>query len=206
VLESITNGTLTLNKVGGLVEQFRKLLIELKTFESLIGLDLIDKLFPANQEWAKALREAAILKVMDKTNSVALLDYLRTVVTQPEMPESGEYVRIMSLHKSKGLTSRVVIAAGCIQGLIPYIDEEEAPAEQKATREEQRRLFYVALTRSKEVLVLSSVTNLERNIAYKLGAVRSSGSGGYASIFMTELGPHAPKAKSGTLWQQQNYA
>ena len=49
-------------------------------------------------------------------SSEDLLDLLRTQITQPEMPEEGFFIRVMSLHKSKGLTARVVIVADCIEG------------------------------------------------------------------------------------------
>jgi len=61
-------------------------------------------------------------------------------------------VRIMSLHKSKGLISPVVVIAGCIEGLLPAApDPDKSPQEQQADLEEQRRLLYVGLTRVKAV-------------------------------------------------------
>jgi DNA helicase-2/ATP-dependent DNA helicase PcrA len=51
------------------------------------------------------------------------LDELRTDITQPELPGTqGPSVRIMSLHKSKGLTARLVVIAGCVAGILPSID------------------------------------------------------------------------------------
>ena len=44
-------------------------------------------------------------------------------ITQPELPTDVDYVRVMSLHKSKGLTADLVIVMGCVEGLIPRIDE-----------------------------------------------------------------------------------
>jgi len=77
-------------------------------------------------------------------------------VTQPEIPEDADFVRIMSLQKSKGLTSKVAIVAGCIQGVIPFQNFKLPQTEQQAILAEQRRLFYVAITRCTEILVLSS--------------------------------------------------
>ena len=59
----------------------------------------------------------------------------------------------MSLHKSKGLTAELVILVGCVEGAIPRIDPDAIPDEQRATKEEQRRLFYVAITRPTKMLV-----------------------------------------------------
>ncbi len=63
----------------------------------------------------------------------------------------AEKVALMTMHASKGLEFSVVFIAGCEEGLIPYRRREEASAE----REEERRLFYVAMTRAKERLYLT---------------------------------------------------
>ena len=58
----------------------------------------------------------------------------------------------ISLHKSKGLSSPVVVIAGCIDGLLPAEPERGIPiAERQAILEEQRRLFFVGLTRVKSI-------------------------------------------------------
>ena len=61
-------------------------------------------------------------------NAAAMLERLRTFVTQPEMPEDEDHLRIMSLQKSKGLTSKVVLVLGCVEGLVPFEDRDETPA------------------------------------------------------------------------------
>jgi uncharacterized protein (TIGR00375 family) len=62
----------------------------------------------------------------------------------------AEKVALITMHAAKGLEFPVVFIAGCEDGLIPY---------RSATRptdiEEERRLFYVALTRAKKHLFLS---------------------------------------------------
>jgi DNA helicase-2/ATP-dependent DNA helicase PcrA len=107
----------------------------------------------------------------------------------------------MSLHKSKGLTSRAVIVASCVEGLITFRKDSAAPAEQEAILREQRRLFYVAITRCTEILMISSFLGLPTKLAYKIGAA-TSGWGRQtrstiASRFLSELGPAAPKAVKG---------
>ncbi len=69
--------------------------------------------------------------------------------------------------------------------------------------EEQRRLFYVAITRCRDVLVLSSVLHLQKSIAHKIGAiVRGRGAIGVSisSRFISELGPNRPAPVAGTAW------
>jgi superfamily I DNA/RNA helicase len=206
-MEAIDAGALQLNHVGQLRQRFRLLKVKLGNLMGSAGPVLVDHLFPDQQPWAKPLREAAFLKVTDTTDAGKLLDVLRTSVTQPEMPEAGEFVRIMSLHKSKGLTSRVTIVVGCMQGLMPGILRDVTIDEQKAHLQEQRRLFYVAITRAQEILVLSSAIRLELQVAHKIGArVQTPGGRTFASSFIGELGPAAPVSQSGAIWLRTGFA
>ena len=66
--------------------------------------------------------------------------------------ESG--VKMLTYFKSKGLQWHTVILTSCNEGLIPH---------SKAPIEEERRLFYVAMTRASSNLVLSYVKSLCRN-------------------------------------------
>ena len=86
------------------------------------------------------------------TTPAELLTALNDATATPEIPPDVTQVRIMSLHKSKGLSSPVVVIAGCIEGLLPAApDRDKSPEEQQADLEEQRRLLYVGLTRVKAV-------------------------------------------------------
>ncbi|MGH9551850.1 MAG: hypothetical protein ACRD3W_20865, partial [Terriglobales bacterium] len=110
------------------------------------GLEgVVDELFPDGDEDLEILRNSAIESLdgedVASLNAQWLLDQLRTQITQPELPKGGEFVRIMSLHQSIGLTSKVVIVVGCIHGLIPFFDGDETQEERAATLREQRRLF-----------------------------------------------------------------
>jgi uncharacterized protein (TIGR00375 family) len=63
----------------------------------------------------------------------------------------AEKVALMTMHASKGLEFPVVFVAGCEDGFIPYCTGK--PEDRDI--EEERRLFYVALTRAKEELYLT---------------------------------------------------
>jgi DNA helicase-2/ATP-dependent DNA helicase PcrA len=63
----------------------------------------------------------------------------------------SERVTLMTLHAAKGLEFACVFIAGCEQGLLPYSLFEDAAADP----EEERRLFYVAMTRARRYLFLS---------------------------------------------------
>jgi uncharacterized protein (TIGR00375 family) len=58
---------------------------------------------------------------------------------------------LMSMHASKGLEFPVVFIAGCEDGLVPY----RRPGAEASDLAEERRLFYVAMTRAKDRLYLT---------------------------------------------------
>lgn len=73
---------------------------------------------------------------------------------QDQLNESKNGVRLMTVHASKGLEFDVVFISGLEDGLFPHqkITKEGITAEEA---EEERRLFYVALTRAKKKIFLS---------------------------------------------------
>jgi superfamily I DNA/RNA helicase len=131
------------------------------------------------------------------------------MITQPEIPESPHFVRIMSLHKAKGLTTKVTIIAGVIQSLVPLVLEDGSAEEKEESLKEQRRVFYVALTRPTDILVVSSIRMLQRDLAYNMRAKVRPGTGAYETVissqFLDELGPHAPDALKGMDWQKRGF-
>lgn len=208
-LAALDQGILALPCVSKLLEKYRELREILAGLEGRSLAELVDALLPAGNDECSVLREVALFPVPDLEDVSALFDRIRTHVTQPEMPEGGDFVRVMSLQKSKGLTSRVAIVAGCTQGLIPFQDTRQTPDEQDAVLQEQRRLFYVAITRCTEILVLSSAVRMERKLAWKIGAQLHPGPNvgtTIASQFIDELGPNAPAACSSQVWVKAGYA
>ena len=209
-LAALEQGSLTLPGVGTLVDKYRELRGVLAGLAGQSLADLVDALLPEGSEECNVLREVALLAIPQLESVGDLFDRIKTHITQPEMPEEGEFVRVMSLHKSKGLTSRIAVVAGCTHGLIPFQDKEQPQVEQDAVLQEQRRLFYVAITRCTEVLVLSSAARMERQLAWKIGAQlqpgRSNVGTTIASQFIDELGPTAPASRTGDEWTASGYA
>jgi len=73
---------------------------------------------------------------------------------QDNLKESKEGVRLMTVHAAKGLEFEHIFIAGLEDGLFPHSRSNETEnLEEKM--EEERRLFYVAVTRAKEKLRLS---------------------------------------------------
>jgi len=65
--------------------------------------------------------------------------------------EEGRGVRIMTIHGAKGLEFSAVFLPRLEEGVLPHASALEDPAE----LEEERRLFYVAVTRAKDRLFLT---------------------------------------------------
>jgi superfamily I DNA/RNA helicase len=65
--------------------------------------------------------------------------------------ETNESVPIMTIHASKGLEFKCVFIAGCEEGLIPY----KLFSNSKTDLEEEKRLFYVGMTRAEKLLYLT---------------------------------------------------
>ena len=75
---------------------------------------------------------------------------------QDELDKKGEQnkVRLMTVHASKGLEYDYVFIVGMEESLFPY--ERSGEVADDLDEEEERRLFYVALTRAKKKLHLSN--------------------------------------------------
>ena len=86
---------------------------------------------------------------------------------QDEVSEKNNGVRLITVHASKGLEFRVVFIVGMEEGLFPH--ERSLKATKIEDAEEERRLFYVALTRAKEKVYISHASQRtlfgQRNIA-----------------------------------------
>jgi len=83
-------------------------------------------------------------------------DFLDTVSLFMSMDEitRGEYISLMTLHSAKGLEFPVVFIIGLEEGVLPYC----RTLKNKDEIEEERRLFYVGMTRSKDLLWLTGAS------------------------------------------------
>jgi DNA helicase-2/ATP-dependent DNA helicase PcrA len=76
-----------------------------------------------------------------------------SLIENTETKTKQDAVKLMTVHASKGLEFKYVFITGLEDGLFPH--ERNGDTKNGEDREEERRLFYVALTRAKEKLFLS---------------------------------------------------
>lgn len=80
-----------------------------------------------------------------------LLDALRLDQDQDFLDRHVEKVSLMTMHAAKGLEFPVVFVTGCETGIVPYARDGKHVED----LEEERRLFYVAMTRAMDILCLT---------------------------------------------------
>jgi DNA helicase-2/ATP-dependent DNA helicase PcrA len=94
--------------------------------------------------------------------SPGLYEWLNRVslITRDDVEdEEGGEVNLMTIHAAKGLEFEVVFIAGCEDGIIPHA---RALEEGEGNLEEERRLFYVAVTRARRRLLVSACLRRRR--------------------------------------------
>ncbi len=95
-----------------------------------------------------------IIRFARENPTLSLGDYLQQISLLTDFDTSDlsdNRVTLMTLHTAKGLEFPIVIITGLENGLFPIAKAENSPEE----LEEERRLFYVGLTRAKERVFLS---------------------------------------------------
>lgn len=92
-----------------------------------------------------------------------LFNYLNriTLLSRDDLEDGEEKgkVNLMTIHASKGLEFPVVFIAGVEEGIIPHARSVE---ENDGNVEEERRLFYVAITRARKKLLISACRTRRR--------------------------------------------
>ena len=118
-----------------------------------------------------------------------LTDYLQEVSLLSDLDQSQgdeqDRVTLMTVHTSKGLEFRVVFVVGLEEDLFP----SEMSTDTIRGLEEERRLFYVAITRAKEYLILSNAKS-----RFRYGKTEFS----EPSRFLSELDPRYIHTNTGT--------
>ena len=112
------------------------------------------------QRWANVLELRSDLSKYDEVApDEALSQYLEQVALVSDadtMEDDGRgRVTLITLHSAKGLEFPVVFIAGVEEGLLPIYRAVEAEFSDPAPMEEERRLFYVGITRAERLLYMT---------------------------------------------------
>jgi superfamily I DNA/RNA helicase len=103
---------------------------------------------PSTAEHALLANLAAAYGGLPAKEALAcIIDELSMLGTADAFDPRADAVALMTMHMAKGLEFRVVFMAGAEVGIVPF-----ALGREDADIEEERRLFYVAMTRAKEEL------------------------------------------------------
>jgi DNA helicase-2/ATP-dependent DNA helicase PcrA len=100
--------------------------------------------FPPLEGVEKLLEESALVSDQDSLS----------IESEARKEKNKRGVKLMTVHASKGLEFEYVFIVGLEHELFPHVREGGTDADM----EEERRLFYVAVTRAKEKLFLSYAT------------------------------------------------
>ena len=119
--------------------------------------------------------------------------FLETMSLSPREAgrEDAAAVRLMTLHNAKGLEFDAVFLVGLEEGLLPHSRSADSDAEV----EEERRLFYVGLTRAREKACLSFV---RRRLLF--GSFRDA----IPSRFLSEIPPRLLRWEGGAAGTEES--
>lgn len=168
---SINKGTHTkLQEFRELIESFRDRLVTDNAYQ--IGTDIIRRsgimtdIHADNapeslsrqeniEELVNGLQDFCALRVEEGSTDISLSDYLSDIALltdqDSDKDNEGAKVVLMTVHSAKGLEFRNVFVVGMEENLFPGSMAGDSPR----AMEEERRLFYVAITRAEEHCYLS---------------------------------------------------
>jgi DNA helicase II / ATP-dependent DNA helicase PcrA len=130
-----------------------------KTTEGLAHYENLQELLNSIKEFTETPDEDGVLDVDTKD----LGNYLQRITLQTDADEkdpNADTVKLMSIHAAKGLEFSCVFAAGLEEMLFP----NAMAINTREELEEERRLFYVVITRAKEKLWITYA-----NTRYRFG-------------------------------------
>ena len=176
-----------LAKRGDLLTMFDKITAQTRYY---LHLENISKLPEEAVDRADNVRELRGLLQYALEDEQPLHEFLAEqslVADVDRLDADNDAVTLMTLHAAKGLEFPVVFISGMETGILPHFRSFE----EIGGIEEERRLFYVGVTRAKETLFLS----------YAFRRALYSGTGGISSPseFLADLPPHLLEGSPTTL-------
>ncbi len=199
-LSKLQSRQLHIPSTDALVARYEIISRRLQELSTLTLRDVVNQLFPDNVEEVVELRKLALSALDQATDIHELYEILNTEIVQPELPTSTDNVLVLTLYKAKGLTAKMVVVVNCLEGCIPFVGDYPNEEERQIGLAEQERLFFVALTRTTNILLFSSTGIIRRGDAARmkvLAGTRKWWPETPASHFLDMLGSSAPLPQPG---------
>jgi DNA helicase-2/ATP-dependent DNA helicase PcrA len=138
--------------------EFAKLIEGFSSSKNRYAAEMLKTVFEKS-DYSKALDEEKARNVEQLISSAVgkeVRDFLDRVslLTSTDEIERGDYISLMTLHSAKGLEFPVVFIIGLEEGVLPYCKA----IEDKDEIAEERKLFYLGMTRAKDILWLTGAS------------------------------------------------
>ena len=141
------------------VDEIGREIIELTGIRKCLSLEKEEDKVRNVDELLKGMQDFCRNRFEEGDERVGLIDYMAEValLTDQDLSddEDIEKVTLMTVHSAKGLEFKNVFIVGLEEGLFP----SEKCLISEAAVEEERRLFYVAITRAEECCYISYAEN-----------------------------------------------
>ena len=143
--------------------------------ENLSRQENLDEFMYSMSEFVESRKEEGL------ENEVGLVDFLKDVSLQTDVKSDSDAddansVSLMTVHSAKGLEFPTVFVVGLEENIFPSMLSQNSPR----GIEEERRLFYVAITRAERHCVLTYAKN-----RYRYGRIEM----GVPSRFLKDINP-----------------
>ncbi len=162
----------------GLVKLFKSE----RTQESMQRLENINQLLAALTEYSESAKSVKLEDFLEEVSLVTGVD---------SYEDDKNVVTLMTLHSAKGLEFPVVFLSGCEEDIFPLSNRFSTDA----TVEEERRLFYVGLTRAQQKVFVCHARS-----RYRFGEVAYQS----RSRFIDELDPETFLEVNGGIGRKSN--
>ncbi|MCX7726663.1 MAG: UvrD-helicase domain-containing protein, partial [Chitinispirillaceae bacterium] len=132
----------------------------LSLIKEAITLYGLDENEPLVEKFVKIIEQSSLYTIVNQLSLGREVDIIR----YEGRKDTKEGVFLSTLHSAKGLEFKAVFIVGVNEGFIPFVKKKN----EKVDIEEERRLFYVGITRaSRELFLISNCgQDRHRNISY----------------------------------------
>jgi DNA helicase II / ATP-dependent DNA helicase PcrA len=162
----------------GLIRMFK----EENTPEAMSRMENIQELLSALSEFSVQNKNARIEEYLEEVSLVTDVDLL---------DDEKNIVTFLTVHAAKGLEFPIIFISGCEEDIFPLSNKFSS----EATVEEERRLFYVAITRARQKVFVCHARS-----RYRFGEVAYQS----RSRFIDELDPETYSEVNGNIGRKSS--